>query len=98
MIKLGNNNASTGSDGSMNDGLGGYSFRISKNSFTQKIWGHDQNIGHKRDMLPLTAEHGVGVGIFLLVYAMQIFYPQMLFSSELKILIDNSKVARIGHT
>ena len=36
--------ASAGSDGSVEDGIGGHAFCISDNTYTQAIWGHAQTV------------------------------------------------------
>ena len=45
-----NGQASAGSDGSVKNGTGGYTFYISNNSFTHAIWGHALTVGSKREM------------------------------------------------
>ena len=71
--QLGSNNAKVGSEGSVKDGVGrGYAFFVSDNSFTAKIWGEAQTIGHRSDMSSLRVEHGGELGIMLLIYTMQI--------------------------
>lgn len=55
---FGESNISAGSDGSIKDGIGGHSFCSSDNTFTTKIWGYAQTVGHTSNMTSLRAEHG----------------------------------------
>ena len=89
MIQLDLINTSAGSDGSVKDEKGGYSFCISTNTFTKNIWEHTKTVGHKKDMSSLRTEHGGALGVLLLLYAMQIFYPHIPIPLRLKIYIDN---------
>jgi len=96
MEQLDLNNASTGSNGSVKDGIGGHSFCISTNIFTKNMWEHAQTVDHRKDISSLRTEHGGVMGVLLLLYAMQIFYPHIPLPLELKIYVDNSEVVRRG--
>ena len=73
MERLGHNNTSAGSDGSVKDGIVGDSFCISTNTFTNNIWGHAQTVGHIKEMSSLRTDHGGTLGVLILLYAMHIF-------------------------
>lgn len=56
MKYLGKRNIGTGIDGSVKDGVGGYSFCLSDNNLTRNILGYAQTVGHTRDRPSLRAE------------------------------------------
>ena len=50
MICINTKRASTGSDGSVKDGIGGHTSCISGYSFTQAFWGYSKTVGLQREM------------------------------------------------
>ena len=94
--RTGPTNVSTWSDGSVKDGVRGYTLCISDSSFTHNILGHAQTVGHKKDMISLRVGHGGALGILLLVYVICMFYSHEQLHAELTVCINNSEVVMRG--
>ena len=85
-----------GSDGSFKDGIGGHLYWITGNTFTLFIWDHAHIARQSTDMTSLRSEHGEGIGIIHILYAMQIFYVPFTLSDQITVFIDNADGIRRG--
>ena len=94
LIKEGKVNA--GSDGSVKDGIVGHAYCITDNTFNNTIWGYARTAGQPEDMTFLRSEHGGGLGILFLLYAMHIFYTPLTLSHSITVFIDNAEVIQRG--
>ena len=83
-------NVYTGSNRSVKDVIGGHPYCITDNTFTQVISAHARIARQPTDMTSLRSEHGEGIGIIHILYAMQIFYVPFTLSDQITVFINNA--------